>query len=216
MKISIKIIVVLCILAQACNFKKPTEAEAYTRYMEEEQSYIAEVSFKDSEGKIQVVEDVFFMDGAMEKRNSLSKGTVYKSEKDGAFVSPMPIKGKNAKGEVIGFELGITPITNLGIKEPQLSRTNGFTVAWQGTFAADEELMLLVTDEEGTSESLNVKVAKEETQHFVEGGQLKALGNGKGTLSIIKVRNYKTNGEQVAVKALVEYYTKAINILISE
>jgi hypothetical protein len=208
--------VIFCILAQACTFKKPLEANAYTRYMEDEQSYIAEVSFKDSEGKTQNIEDVFFMDGAMEKRNSPSKGILYKSEKDGTFVSPMLIKGKNEKGEVVDFKLDITPIINLGIKEPQLSRTNGFTLAWEGTFAADEELMVLVTDEEGTSESLNVKVAKEETQHFVEGGQLKALGNGKGTISIIKVRNYKTDGKQVTVKALVEYYTKAMNILINE
>jgi hypothetical protein len=206
----------ICLFLQACNMGTPTQANAYVRFMEDEQSYQSEVSFSDSEGKVKSLEDVFFIDGAMEKRNIPSKGIVYKAEKDGAFVSPMLIKAKNEKGELVSFEVNMIPIGNLGIKEPQLSRTNGFTVTWQGAFAADEELVALVTDEEGTSESVNIKVAKDETDHFVEPGQIKALANGKGTIAFIKIRNYNVEGEHCNAKVLAEYYTKPVNILIGE
>ncbi len=206
----------ICICLQACNVGTPINANAYVRFMEDEQSYQSEVSFSNSEGKVQALEDVFFIDGAMEKRNIPSKGITYKTEKDGALVSPISIKAKNEKGETIGFEMSIAPIENLGIKEPQLSRTSGFTVAFQGTFAADEELVALVTDEEGTSEGVNIKVEKDETSHFVEPGQIKALANGKGTIAFIKVKNFSVKGEHCNAKVLTEYYTKPINILIGE
>jgi hypothetical protein len=207
---------IICVFLQSCNMGTPINANAYVRFMEDEQSYQSEVSFSNSEGKVQTLEDVFFVDGAMEKRNIPNKGVVYKSEKDGAFVSPMTIKAKNEKGEILSFDMSIVPIGNLGIKEPQLSRTNGFTVAWQGTFAADEELVALVTDEEGTSESVNIKVAKDETDHFVEPGQIKALANGKGTIAFVKVRTCSVEGERCNAKVLAEYYTKPVNILIGE
>ncbi len=217
---SICLFVVMTVLL-SCNTKQPIDAEVYVRYMADEQAYQSEISLRSVSGdkKIKEVEvqDLFFIDGAMEKKQHHVKGLIYKSESNGAWVSPIVFKGKLENEKPFNLSLELVPITQFKVKEPQISSTNGFNLVWEGVALSKEEsLTILVNDEIGITSSINIKGPTASNETFVASSNLASLGRGQGTMSIVKQRIYEPKTDGVATKATLEYYSKTQSVLIGE
>ena len=205
----------------SCNTKQPIDAEVYVRYMADEQAYQSEMSLRSVSGDKKVkeveVQDLFFIDGAMEKKQHHVKGLIYKSESNGAWVSPIVFKGKMENDKPFNLSLELVPITQFKVKEPQISSTNGFNLVWEGVALSKEEsLTILVNDEIGITSSINIKGPTASNETFVASSNLASLGRGQGTMSIVKQRMYEPKTDGVATKATLEYYSKTQSVLIGE
>lgn len=103
------------------------------------------------------------------------------------------------------------PITDFTIKEGKMSKSDGFTLSWKGEAAnpENETLVILITDVNGASMSLNHLGNAGKNELFIDPVQIKFFAPGMATIYL--VRKNKINHPRVGYvdeNIELEYYTE--------
>ncbi len=103
------------------------------------------------------------------------------------------------------------PITDFSIKEGKMSKTDGFTLKWDGTAAnpENETLVILITDVNGGSMSLNHLGNAGKNELFIDPVQLKYFTSGMATIYLVRKNKINLPREGYIEENIeLEYYTK--------
>jgi hypothetical protein len=124
-------------------------------------------------------------------------------------VGQKPIKAK----------LSSKPIRKYAIKEGVISKSKGFTLTWEGEALSEnnETLVLLITDANGQSMSLNRVGGTAESGMFIDPVQLDYFATGKANFYLVRKNliDFPKDG-YVKQSAEIEFYSDEITVDIVE
>ncbi len=201
---------------------KKNFAECYMRYEQESEALLCEAKFKEGESEKtatpKLMPDLFFNTGAMEKRSNAIKGTYYKAEQNGAYLSSYAFRLKRDDGETTELHVGMSPITRFYIKNnAKISKKTGFTLMWEGeTLTKTERMTVLLTDKQGGTASFIIVGALEVNEKDIPNNVLTNVVAGAGIVKLIKQKIEEKEENGVVMKNTYEYYTKEENIEIED
>lgn len=125
---------------------------------------------------------------------------------------------KEAGQKPVKVKLAPKPIGKYTIKEGVISKSKGFTLTWQGTpVAKTETFVLLITDVNNQSMSLNRIGETAESGMFIDPVQLSFFAPGKANFYLIRKSSADFPQEgYLRQSAEIEFYSDEITIEIVE
>lgn len=124
-------------------------------------------------------------------------------------------KGFNGISEV----LTPNPITDFSIKEGKMSKSDGFTIEWEGAAAnlENETLVILITDVNGNAMSLNHLGGAAKNEIFIDPVQIKYFASGMSTIYLVRKNKIQPPREGYIEENIeLEYYTQEKEVEIVE
>jgi hypothetical protein len=125
----------------------------------------------------------------------------------------------HANQKPVKVKLTPRPIYEYTVKEGVISKSKGFTLSWKGdpVTASNETMILLITDVNGQSMSLNRIGETGESGMFIDPVQVNYFAPGKATFYIIRKNLIKFPEEgYIKQEAEIEFYSEEMTIDIVE
>ncbi len=215
-----KILFFISIILSVCACRQATKLHTvtYIRYLSDEAQM--DVMFnvideKDST-KNRKIDDAFFNDGAMERKENKVQGLFYQAIRDGKYPDVFSFRFKDAKKEY-NFDLKSSKIEELSVKDSLAHRLNGLTINWKGEpLSKNETLTILITDSEGEVAEAKIQGATAKPEIKIPGAMFSGLKNGKGTVAVVKRHTQSVQNEQLTTDATIDFYSKTSNVNITE
>ena len=215
-----KILLFIVVIGIAWSCEKPTKLHtiSYIRYLSQEAQTNVEfkvVDEKDST-KSRKIEDAFFNDGAMERKENKIQGLFYQAIRDGRYPDAFSFRFKDAKKDY-NFTLKATQIEGLSVKDSLAHKLNGLTLSWKGdALRKDETLTVLITDSDGEVAEAKIQGATAKSEIAIPGAMFSGLKNGKGTVYVVKRKTESIDNEEFASDNTIEFYSKSVNVNLTE
>ncbi len=194
----------------------------YVRYLEDDQELKAEAIFKIGDSlqtaTAQAIQSVSFENTPMDLKDLGKNGMRYRSKKQGqSFKDKYLFNAQLDAKTSIDYPLSINAVNSFSIKEKQISRSKGVTISWDGAPLVKGELLVVFfvnPDKKPVSFTINGPTNKSEV--FLEAKNLNRLKAGEGTLRLIRKVLNRLDEDPLNVESVIEYYTRPINIIITE
>ena len=211
-------ILLTIISLMACNSEPKWTSRCYVRFLEEENRLQTKVEIRTS-GQKEVaalkMDEVRFNEGAMEHRDNNVVGHYYQSEGlSGYPTSGFEVKILQGKEDAV-IQFDVPPLKGYAIKEHNISKSNGFTLTWDGKpLSKDETLTVTLTDVEGTVAQAVVNGATAAAEARIPNPMYSGLKSGKGSFFLVKTSLPQTKTKNIQAEAEVGYYTKTVEVEI--
>ncbi len=220
---------VLFLLAGSCREtgsmpQKPAEKlfiDFFVRYLAEESQLKAQASFSegvspDESRPKQITGGVSFQNSGMQERNLQSKVIRYELERESEYIGDFPFQFKADDGKQKAYNLKMTPIKDFFLKG-DISISKGMTLVVNGgLIKANEQLVLLFSDEENRAYSITLTGPAKTIEFTLSPEQTAALRPGPGKLYLVKRQDNQEENEEISLVSSIEFYTPAIDIEVVE
>ena len=202
----------------SCKQSTKLHTTSYVRYLSQEAQTNVEfkvIDEKDST-KSRKIDDAFFNDGAMERKENKIQGLFYQAIRDGKYPDVFSFRFKDAKKEY-NFTLKASTIEGLAVKDSLAHKLNGLTLSWKGeALQKNETLTVLMVDSDGEVAEAKIQGATTKAEVAVPGAMFSGLKNGKGTLYVVKRKTETVDNEQIMSDNTIEFYSKSVNVNLTE
>jgi hypothetical protein len=210
----ISIIISVC----ACKQTPKLHTTSYIRYLSQEAQIDVAFSVIDEKDstKNRKIDDAFFNDGAMERKENKIQGLFYQAIRDGKYPDVFSFRFKDGKKEYT-FDLKSSKIEDLAVKDSLAHKLNGLTISWKGEpLGKNEILTALISDSDGEVAEAKIQGATAKPEIQIPGAMFSGLKNGKGTVYVVKTRTETIDNEQLTTDATIDFYSKIINVNLVE
>jgi hypothetical protein len=215
-----KILFFISIMLSICACKQTPKLHtiSYIRYLSDEAQtdvMFSVIDEKDST-KNRKIEDAFFNDGAMERKENKVQGLFYQAIRDGKYPDVFSFHFKDGKKEY-AFDCKASKIEALEVKDSLAHKLKGLTLTWKGEpLAKNETLTALLSDSEGEVAEARIQGATTKSEIQIPGAMFSGLKNGKGTIYIVKTHTEVIDNEQLTTNSTIDFYSKVINVNLVE
>lgn len=203
---------ILCICA--CKQTTKLHTITYIRYLSDEaqMNVMFRVLDEKDSTKTRKIDDAFFNDGAMERKQNKVQGLFYEAIRDGKYPDVFSFRFKDAKKNY-AFDLKASKIEELAAKDSLAHQLNGLTLSWKGEpLSKNETLTILITDSEGEVAEAKIQGATAKTEVQIPGAMFSGLKSGKGTIYVVKTYTKNIDNEQLTTDTSIDFYSKVINV----
>lgn len=202
----------------ACKKESNLRARCYVRFLEEEQKLESKVELRtltQKEAAAIAVDEVRMNDNLMDNRENLVTGNYYAQERHDGY----PTKGFDflIKKEDIrcNINFDVAPIANCRIEGGKMSKSKGFTVAWDGkNLLKGEDVTITITDKMGITAQAVINGATQKSGAFIPAEMYSGLAQGEATVFLVKTSLPVAKVENIVAEAEVGYYSKPFTVEI--
>ena len=205
-------------LSLGCKQAAKPHITSYIRYLSEDLQTDVEFRVLDEKDstRCKKIDDAFFNDGAMERKENKVQGLFYQAIRNGKYPDAFAFRFKDEK-KAYSTSIKAAAIDGLSVKDSLAHKLNGMLIAWKGEpLRKDETLTVLVTDSEETVAEAKIQGATTKTETFVPGAMFSGLKNGKGTVYVVKRRAETVHNEELMIDSVVEFYSKSVKVNLVE
>jgi hypothetical protein len=202
----------------SCKQPEKLNIEANLRYLSDDKKLDA--SFKISQlsnlTKSIKIEDAFFNDGAMERKENAIQGIVYQAKRDGKFPDSLALHFKHEQHRY-EFKIQSSAIKNLGVRDTLAHKLGEINVFWQGEpLKKDESLTVLISDLDGTLAETKIAGATSKSEVKIPGAMFSGLKNGVGSIYVVKTQIEQIKTKELQGNIVTEFYSEAVKVKIIE
>ncbi len=211
-------VILLLVLTASCTQtttpKQPTRyyAEFFVRYLAAEKQYKAEATFARGDSlagavPVELGNTVSFAGRPLRLRQ-LSEGLfrydltfddVYQSTTTFSFQLPDQAPGEH--------QVNLTPILDFSVSGPA-TIDGGFTLETTGgELQADESLVVLISDQNNKAHTVLFAGPRQSGAYRIPGAELQSLARGRGSVYLVKKKDYTEQKGRQVVHTELEYYT---------
>jgi len=203
---------------------KPKEKlfiDFFVRYLTDESQLKAQATFSEGispdESKAKRIEGgVAFQNSGMTEQNIQGRVTRYELERESEYTGSFPFNLKDDDGKQREYLLKMSPIEDFFIKG-EISKSRGMTLVVNGgLIKANEQLVLLFSDEENRAYSITLSGPAKTIEFELKSDQTAPLRPGPGKLYLVKRQDNVEENEEISLVSSIEYYTSAIEIEVVE
>ncbi|GJM31638.1 MAG: hypothetical protein DHS20C18_06390 [Saprospiraceae bacterium] len=201
---------------------KPTIfADFFIRYLEDEHELKAQATFMEGDSLTSAVPKIFesgvaFLGSNMKMKKIQDKLVRYSLTNEMGYMGSFRFKfnDENRNPEIYSIEM--PPIENFQMKGP-ISKSKGMTVVINGGILSQEESMVfLFNDKHNQARTITVLGPQTNIEYRFNADQLRNLSLGEGQLYLVKKQLKVQNNPHRSIRTEIEYYTKAIDVLVEE
>ncbi len=203
---------------------KPKEKlfiDFFVRYLTDESQLKAQASFSEGispdESRPKRIEGgVAFQASGMTEQNIQGKVIRYELERQGEYTGKFPFNLKDDEGQQREYLLKMSPIEDFFIKG-DISKSKGMKLVVNGgLIKANEQLVLLFSDEESRAYSITLSGPAKTIEFNLSPEKTAPLRPGPGKLYLVKRQDNVEENEEISLVSSIEYYTSAIDIEVVE
>jgi len=193
----------------------------YLRYIEEDKALKTEATFRQGDSLETAVAKtytgVFFNDQEMAFKKLSDANQRYILNTSGDFPSEnLTFSFINDNGNKETQSFSFSPMKNLAIRG-SVSKSKGTTLTWGGKALSDQESVIcLFSDEKNRTTNTVLKGPTDGAQINIPAEKLSALTIGAGKLYLVRKNRIRKDEGRRSSFAVLEYYTAAIGIEVSE
>ena len=198
--------------------KEQLIANYYLRYMQTDQSLLAQVSFFSADSSDIKHPKVFHTPVRFQNKEMetilLPKTTRYQSFIRGGFLENYEFQFIDKEKEKHTHQLKISPIVEFLVKDQRkVSKSNGMTLAWKGeSLHKNESLLLMFIDTTSKTISIEIKGRTANIEVNISPEQLRELTLGAAELYLVRQKKEHYQEENILVKTRFEFYTKPLKV----
>jgi len=194
--------------------------EFHVRYMEEDQSLRADAIFYEGKSvqtaKPKSFSKVLFDGAAMSNKRIGEKMIRYRRNYKRAYPNQHTYVIQQKGTDDLSFSFEMSKPDSIQM-DGNLSKQDGMRITWKdGLLQAGETLVILISDENNNSSSVNIQGPRPKNEAVLPGQSFKNLDPGKGQLALIKKRNQKQKEEPFSIDSVIEYYSDYFDLEIVE
>ena len=196
-------------------------AEYFVRYLQTERQLKAYASFMEGDSLKTAQPKKFpagvtFENKDMEFRNLGGRSFRYLiNEDDKNYSNSFIFRHKDTDGDFWEYTIKMNPIEDFFIKESVIQKSEGMTLVINGgILKSNEQLILLFNDRNNKAHSIQIDGPSNDLEHRLNAENLAGLTKGPAKLYLVKKQINRDNEEQLTAVSSIEYYSKAIDILI--
>lgn len=204
--------------AFSCKKETNLRARCYARFLEEEQRLETKIEVRTLDQKESAaieVDEARFNDNLMDSRENLVTGKYYAQERADAYPKKSFDFIVKKNGTVCKINFEASPIANCRIEGGKISKTKGFTVAWDGNnLNKGEDVTITVTDNMGITAQAVLNGATQKSSAFIPAEMYSGLSKGEATVFLVKTSLPIAKVENIIADAEVGYYSKTFTVEI--
>lgn len=222
------VVLILGLYLSACNSTNPdttpiatkyafSKINCYVRYIEQKKELQAEMTFRSDstktiQGKVSVNEE------AMIFKSLPSVGFQYRLIKTMPKIDSIYVfKYTEKDGSEASMSIGLSRFENFRVASKGISQKAGGILEWEGEPLTKEDgLVLIFTDVEGNTFSVNHAGVSKGSQFEVLGEHSSRLAVGKATLHVTRKRTILTEEDGKIKLLTLEYYLKPIEFQVNK
>lgn len=218
----------ICLLSGVlCSCSDPQTEEApphrfadfFIRYLEGEQQLKAYASFYEGDSlrtatPIAIDGGVQFIGRAMEKRTLPEYGIRYTATHTGSYREQFGFTHPGREGHLEEYLLSMTPVDSFAFEAPPSKQQGATLIVGNGTLKSGETLVFFFSGPDNKAYTIDIDGPTAGVSYLLTPAQLRDLPAGPLQFYLVKKRSTEEKSPAVTVRRTMEYYTRAIDIVL--
>lgn len=204
-----------------CNTQKKVQKQAlfcYVRYDAADKMLKSEATFQDLNNNTAMELAGGIRYQGIEMQLSPAVGMTYRYEHTADFLPEQVFEWQGKTNNKNRFRMTIDPIKVFFVHQKTISRANPTILQWEGTALGKGETMVLMWENtpKGLTVPMEVSTNSSQPKIDIPAAKLKELVAGDWTLYLVRKKLTKENVDGLPVNGILEYYTKAIDVKVTD
>lgn len=186
------------------------QIDFYIRYLQSDKQVKAEISFSEMDSIKKIIpkrmKEVLFQGQALDGQKILNQYR-YTMTKENDFPENYKLSYRSNGQEIHEQLISINPIADFTIKKNKISKKIGTTITFDDQLKANEELVILISDENNRTSTIKIKELSSDFMVKILPEQVANLNLGKGSVYIVRKQLIEKEEANHLLKGRTEFYT---------